>query len=227
MRTLPALVGGPHRWSLPFSDRSAVALVEELLDAAKPVGNRAPTSCLTLDPPLMLWAACRAWHEEGLQPRSLDRLLHWLLDHAATVLQWPNDAPASNAPPTSDEPDRFAAQVASDLLVSELASAQGGGNRETADEAKLLGMLSGAKSWLGSVAPKVDASTVLPDWLLQADSTPAGSLVAEAIRVAQADETPETLELDLQARRDWAEQSARSWATAIDGIPLTPSVADC
>lgn len=225
MRTLPALVVGPHRWSLPFSDRSAVALVEELLDAAKPVGNCAPTDCLALDPPLMLWSACRAWHEEGLQPRSLDRLLHWLLDHAATALQWSNDDPDSIASPTSDESQRFTAQVASDLLVSELASAQAGGDRELADEAKLLGMLSGAKSWLGLVAPKIDASTVLPDWLLELNSQAAGSHVAEAIRIAQADEAAAALEPDLQARRDWAEQNARSWAKAIDGIPsLLPSL---
>jgi signal transduction histidine kinase len=225
MRTLPALVVGPHRWSLPFSDRSTVALVEDLFHAARTVGNRAPTGCLALDPPLMLWSACRAWHEEGLQPRSLDRLLRWLLEHAPTILQWSDDAPDPNASPTSDESQRFTKQIASDLLVSELAWAQAGGDHELADEARLLGILSGAKSWLGIVAPEVDASTVLPDWLLQANSTPVGGHVAEAIRIAEATEAPETPDLDLQARRDWAEQNARSWAREIDGIPsLLPSL---
>ncbi len=225
MRTLPALVVGPQTWSLLFSDRSAVALVEELLAAASPVGSRAPTDCLALDPPLMLWSACRAWHEEGFQPRSLDRLLRWLLDHATQVLQWGEDYQVPNATSATQVLEYSTRQVASDLLVSELASAQAGEDPELADEAKFLGLLSGAESWLGIVAPELDASTVLPDWLLQANSTPAGCHVAEAIRIAEADEAPETPDLDLQARCDWAEQNARSWAREIDGIPsLLPSL---
>ncbi len=125
MRTLPALVVGNQTWTLPFSDRSAVALVEELLGASSLVGARRSADRLALDPPLILWTACCAWQAEGLRPRSLDRLLRWLLDHAAHVLQWSTGSGTDyDGSPSDDEKQRFARQVTSDLIVAELAFAQ-------------------------------------------------------------------------------------------------------
>ena len=95
MRRLPPLVVGSQTWTLPFSDRSAASLVEELLRTPATAGPVRSTDCLALDPPLMLWAASRAWSLDGLQPRSLKRLVDWLRNRAARVLLWPETAEKS------------------------------------------------------------------------------------------------------------------------------------
>ncbi len=228
MRTLPALVVGTQTWALPFSDRSAAALVDELLGTSSPVGARLSADRLALDPPLMLWTACCAWQVEGLQPRSLERLLRWLLDHAVQVLQWSEAAGISyDASPSENERRRFARQVVSDLIVAELASAQAAEDGdELAEEAKLLGIFSGARSWLGMVSPHIKPTDILPGWLLQSDSTPSNRHVAHALRIVQSDEPPREPDLDIQARRDWADQNARAWEQEIPGVPpLLPLLA--
>ena len=219
MRALPPLVVADQSWTLPFADRSAVALVEELLGTANSIGSRRPTDHLLLDPPLILWTACRAWQRDALQPRSLDRLLQWLLRHATTVLQWDDAVTASEASTFADQEEACAHQVTQDLLTSELAAAQAGENRELAQEAKLLGLLSGARSWFELAAPELDTSTVIPDWLKTADTPPAGHAVALAVQLAQTDELPEEASPDLQARREWANRNAQSWAQSIETIP--------
>lgn len=225
MRGLPALAVGTQRWALPFSDRSAATLVIELLEATAPSGSQRSTDCLGLDSPLMVWAACLAWRAEAFQPRTLDRLLRWLLDHAVDFLQWGKDLPSLAPYAYSGPSEGCPRQVARDLLVSELASARAGDDRELADEAKLLGLLSGARSWLELTAHEIDASSVLPEWLLQCGSTPAGRLTAEAIGMVEADRASSPVDLDIPTRRDWAEQNAQRWVEPIDALPaILPSL---
>jgi hypothetical protein len=107
-----------------------------------------------------------------------------------------------------------------DLIVAELACAAAAEEgEELAEESRLLGILSGARSWLEMASPDADPAAVLPDWLNRSTSTSAGRHVAQSIRIAQSSESPETSNLDIQARRDWAEQIARSWETEITGVP--------
>ena len=126
---------------------------------------------------------------------------------------------ASEASTFADQEEACAHQVTQDLLTSELAAAQAGENRELAQEAKLLGLLSGARSWFELAAPELDTSTVIPDWLKTADTPPAGHAVALAVQLAQTDELPEEASPDLQARREWANRNAQSWAQSIETIP--------
>ena len=53
--------------------------------------------------------------------------------------------------------------------------------------ARLLGLLSGADSWLNLVAPQLDKEEALPEWLPPSKTTPAGRHVADATRIALKD----------------------------------------
>ncbi len=226
MRTLPTLVVDTQTWTLPFSDRSAVALVEELLDVPSPVGAPRSVDCLALDSSLMLWTACRAWQAEGLRPRSLQRLARWLVDHAVEALQWSDAAEMRCDASLSARRSHLVAQVTFDLTVAEVASAQAAvDGDELAEEARLLGVLSGAGAWLQTVSDDIDSEALLPDWLVQSSSSAAGRHVARAIEVVESDGVPETPGVDIQARCDWADQNARAWEAEISGVPsLLPSL---
>ena len=215
MRTLPPLPAGSQTWTLPFSDRSAVALFEELLGTPASLASRRPAHCLALDPTLLLWSATCAWKRDQLRPRSLDRLLQWLFDHAIEVLHW-RDATDSVA--SQELASEFTNQVALDLFISELAAIQAGNDPELAGEARLLGLLSGADSWLNLVAPQLDKEEALPEWLPPSKTTPAGRHVADATRIALKDATAEKAAFDLEARRDWANQNSQAWAEPFETI---------
>ena len=93
-------------------------------------------------------------------------------------------------------------------------------------EARLLGMLHGARSWLDSVSPGSAPERLLPEWLLQSGATPAGRLVAAAGELADTEDASHSPDLDIEARRDWAEQHARLWAEPIEDLPpLLPPLA--
>ncbi len=221
MRTLPPLVVGAQTWTLPFSDRSAASLVEELLRTTVTAGPVRSTDCLSLDPPLVLWAASRAWCLDGLQPRSPKRLVDWLRNRADRILLWPETAEKSYSAPVTDEMRRkLASQVAHDLTVAELAAAQAAPDgEEIAEESRLLGLLSAARTWLETVSPGGNPDEVLPPWLLHSDSTPAGRHVSQAVRFAQTEAESVISPLDIQARRQWADQNSRAWQEEISSVP--------
>ncbi len=227
MRTLPPLVAGSLTWTLPFSDRSAACLVEQLL-ATSAV---APVRCadnLTLDPPLMLWAASRAWYLDGLQPRSLKRLAQWLHSRADRVLIWPEMAERDFGTAVPDHQRRkWVAQVEHDLTVAELAAAQAAADgEELAEQARLLGLLSGARHWLDAIGGAVP-DDILPPWLLDSEPTPAGRHVSLAVGMARSETGSPPLPIDIQARREWASQNARAWEVEIPAVAslLPPLVA--
>ncbi|NLS92829.1 MAG: HAMP domain-containing histidine kinase [Planctomycetaceae bacterium] len=227
MRNLPALVDGPLSWTLPFSDRSAVLLVQELLGTSSPGGSVGSDS-LALDPPLLVWTACRAWQEEGLRPRSIDRLLAWFRAHAPQLLLWPQGPPVYDRSPSADETEKLGRQVVADLAVAELAASQATGKgEEQVEEARLLGILSGARAWLETASPGSDPDAILPAWLVPSDSPSANSHVAQAVHAVRSQQDQAERDLDIRARLEWAEQQARAWAAEVATVPslLSPLIA--
>ncbi len=226
MRTLPPLVAGSQTWALPLADRSAVFLVETLLDAPSLTAARLSASCLTQDPPLLLWAVVHAWQRDGLQPRSLDRLVGWFLDHAVRLLHWPDNSQGLFECPAAQR-EAMARQVAHDLTVAELAAAVAAEESDDlADEARLLGLLSGTDRWLEIVSPGTDPKDLVPGWVGQPEVSPAARHVSRATEAARAKGGSEGVPLDVEAHREWAVQMARGWEEEIPGIPaLLPPLA--
>ncbi|MHB8897850.1 MAG: sensor histidine kinase [Thermoguttaceae bacterium] len=147
--------------------------------------------------------------------------MHWLRNRAARVLRWPEATQRGYEPPAWEElRRRFAAQVEQDLLVAELAASRAAGEgEERAEESQLLGLLSGARTWLEWVSPGLEGIEILPAWLLECDSTPAGRHVAAAIELARLDPELATSPWDVRARRDWATESAKAWLEEVAGMP--------
>ena len=219
MRTLPALVAGSQTWTLPLADRSAVFLVETLLDAPSRFPARLSASCLAQNPPLLLWAVVHAWQRDGVQPRSVDRLVGWFLDHAVRLLQWPDNSQGLFEWPAAQR-EAMTRQVVHDLTVAELAAAVAGEESDDlAEEARLLGLLGGADRWLGLVSPGVDPKDLVPGWVGQQGVSPAGQHVSRATEAVRSMGGSDGFPLDVEAHREWAVQKARDWEEEIAGIP--------
>jgi len=230
MRRLPALVAGSQSWGLPIADRSAATLVEGLLVAPSPSGPDRRVDQLILDPPLILWTACRAWQTAGFRPSGARQLADWLLENAASTIRWDErESRRFQSLPAEKPDDRFVQQIVSDLVAGETAARLAQDDSpQVREQAHLLGLLSGARRWLelasgGSVS---DAGATLPPWLTTPEKTAAGRAAAALARATAA---PDAGEPDAEWRecRDWALENAHAWCRERAGLPaLLPPLAE-
>ena len=229
MRRLPALVAGSQSWGLPIADRSAATLVEGLLVAPSPSGPDRRVDQLILDPPLILWTACRAWQTAGFRPSGARQLADWLLENAASTIRWDErESRRFQSLPAEKPDDRFVQQIVSDLVAGETAARLAQDDSpQVREQAHLLGSQR-ARRWLemasgGSVS---DAGAILPPWLTTPEKTAAGRAAAALARATAA---PDAGEPDAEWRecRDWALENAHAWCRERAGLPaLLPPLAE-
>ena len=220
MRLLPLLAAGGNAISLPMSDASADSLVR--LVVAGRAGDVASHWSLPIqgDPPLVLWAACKAWQLDRLRPSSIGGLATWLCERALDVLQWPSGQRFD--PESPDLPEaKLAARLDADFQAQELAAAlsQSAGDGETA---LLCSLLDGAEAWLellsGSDAAGAD---LLPSWLVDHTLTTV-AVRREATAILKGESLPPA-DLDLREIRHRAEIARHRWfavgSSLIDLLP--------
>lgn len=222
MRRLPALVAGSQSWGLPLADRSAATLVEALLLAPSASGPDRWVDPLILDPPLVLWAACRAWQTAGFRPAGARQLAEWLLENAASAIRWDEREMRRFQAPTTEKPDdRFLRQIATDFVVAEMAARLAKDDSpQVRQEAHLLGLLSGAARWLEMTGgPNAsDPASILPSWLTDPEKT-AANWAANALAKATAAPVPGEPDAEWQACREWAVENAQAWCREVAGLP--------
>jgi len=201
------------------SDRSAVALARVMCLADPREASDVLARILRVDPPLALWAVCRA-KQDGTEPRDPAALAAWLFARLAEPEDWPDDAPADEAR-TRQFAERVRVSVARAEMASSLAVREG---RQAADEAYLAGLLHEPAVWLRLSGDVTDDSVsrfdaLLPSWL--ADST-VDPRVASAIQRLDAD-LEKSASDDILQRSHWlGDATMEGWAQSdpIVAIPL-------
>jgi signal transduction histidine kinase len=201
-----------------MAERSAAVLTEAMLcdDTAEAIA--AISSQLAADPPLLLWAICRA-RGELTGPKSLREVALWLEPRAVDVLQWEPDSAEPDVP-TTPKRGQYADQVAVSLQVADLASRLAQPQDQTAGEqAQLLGLLHNARQWLTLAASDESswATDCLPDWLARLDDHPAAPWIAEALEVLAGDRPAPSLDLSPSACRQRALEGRQRWLEAVAG----------
>jgi signal transduction histidine kinase len=166
MRWLP-VVGWPTPVAVPLADSTAEGLISALLtsDLAARAGQLAST--LANDPPLAVWAVCRAAALGHRDFDTLGKLAEWMAWLPAADY-FSAESPQNHRPPTkrsaqSDWVDRVATALAEAVLAARCAQQAG----LDQDEAYALALVHRARRWL---MPEPDGGTVspwLPEWLAE------------------------------------------------------------
>ncbi len=226
MRSLPPLVAGPQRPTLPMADGSAAALAEWLITAAAPAGGRL-AELLCGDPPLLVWAVCQA----DAPCRSVDEVAGWLAQHALEALQWPAGHDASCEDVPAPGADVWAQRVAAAVSLSDLAAQVAVADQANRDEAILGGLLYYAGDWLAGASPAegkgpATGSDLSPGsrpglvgpGLAGPGPAPPGCVDLAARVLAGAAAAPPGIDFDLDACRRRGVEAGQRWAAEVGGL---------
>jgi signal transduction histidine kinase len=195
-----------------MADASAARLIETLLpgDGAEAVSLLADQ--MAVDPPLVLWTACRAGEREEFHPRSVRQVALWLHENALSVLQWDGGDYGESDLWRSGQADGLADLVSACIQAADLAALLAANDgQDAAEEAYLLGLLAMPDRWLSTTGEPEAPLEFLPDWLTQDVNGPVGDRVREALAALSGGDFPEAAEIDRQAAHDRATQSRRDW----------------
>lgn len=220
MRRLPELVAADGRRALPMSDRSAALLAELLLAEDRAELAESLSEQLAEDPPLVLWAVCRAAADQpAWQPGSVAAVARWLARHAVTVLRW-QEGDSGDAGPDAWGAEACAALVEADLARADLAAllAEPAGQAQ-ADEVFLRAILAGADGWLslGADGPAPASVGFLPPWLARPEDTPAARWVGQAAAALSGGGEGVPPAVDLEDCLQRAAEASRRWAEDVPG----------
>jgi signal transduction histidine kinase len=216
MRHLPAIDAGPGRWFLPLAERTALCLIDLLLNQDRNRCISAAATVLATDPALALWVAFTAGRKGALLP-TIGHLAAWLADHAVRVLQWPVEArqPPSSWPESRNRWGELVFEsVATSLLAAELAFE---GSDEARESARLAGLLRNAASWFAQSDSNCPCTAPedLSDWLvgIPIEATRAVTLAADILAGRYG-----PTEIDVGNVRRLAAEAARAWEAPLPGV---------
>lgn len=201
-----------------MADRSAAVLTEMVLcdDPAEAVDVLATQ--LAMDPPLALWAVCRARGKLN-EPRGIRDIAAWLQSQALDVLQWETGAAAAGVLAAAKQ-EAYADQVRASLEVADLASLLAlPEGQQAADQAGLLGLLHNARQWLAQSATGESGSVLeaLPGWLVELEQQPGVSWVAEALEILAGNRPAPSLDSSPAACRQRADAGRVRWLETVAG----------
>ncbi|MBN2217164.1 MAG: HAMP domain-containing histidine kinase [Pirellulales bacterium] len=234
MPLLPPLLVESVAWRLAVSEHSAAVLAGAML-ADDPAAAAGPLAeALAVDPPLAVWAACRA-RQEGAEPRDAHGLATWLAGRAVERFADADDvaADASGVPPVdlpqqdahnvqdTDRLSRVEQAVARAELVAALAAED---PDASADEAYLAALVHEPAVWFGpagapgaaGVSPMTVSQQLGQD--VQGDHA---RRIAEAVGLLSG-QTPDESKRDLiaESRQRGAAAAAR-WAEPSAGPAIS------
>jgi signal transduction histidine kinase len=161
MLVLPSPSAGAGRWRLPLAGLSAARLAEALLSPDRPAAVTPLAEWLAADPAIVLWCVLGREFPSRDSPPCLRDVARWLLDHAPSALQWPEDELTSplDASPCAD---RAAGLVEASVYVAEASRLQTPVQSDRlGDPAYLAYLLHNAAQWcdvLASTVPSVGIS---------------------------------------------------------------------
>ena len=177
-----------------MADASAAALAETLVISPwSEVGSRL-AAVLRDDPPLLIWAICRAGRRIAFGPdgdspqdaatafRSVTAVASWLAEHAPEALQWPA---GEYTPWNRDE----TVDVCVERVIAAAAAAESarqpalGGTQAEQDWAELCGLLHGAEAWLPGANFAICCSGGIVGWAER--SEPHQELTEQAAEVGR------------------------------------------
>lgn len=201
-----------------MADRSAAMLAEVVLcdDAAGAI--ELLTTQLASDPPLVLWAVCRARRALG-RPQGVREVAAWLQAHVVEVLQWDGETTQPVAAAAKQEP--YADLVNASMQVADLAALLAVSHgQEAADQACLLGLLHNARQWLAlaSTGESTRALDALPDWLVKLERHPGAPWVAEALELLAGSKPAPSLDLAPAACCQRAVAGRQRWLETVAGF---------
>ncbi|NLE39142.1 MAG: HAMP domain-containing histidine kinase [Pirellulaceae bacterium] len=201
-----------------MSDHSSAALARVLCLDDPSEASDTLARILRIDPPLALWAVCRA-KQTGVEPRDPAALAAWLLARLAEPKDWPDNTPTDEAP-SRQFAEAVRASVARAEMASSLAAEDG---EQAADRAYLAGLLHEPVVWTGLSDEADDDSAsrftaLLPSWL--ADST-IDPRVAAAIERLGPD-AGESASDDVLQRSHWLGAAAMDCWAQSDPLATVP-----
>jgi hypothetical protein len=213
-----------------MADRSAGVLAGAILAEVGPRSIESLAEQMAVDPPLVLWAVCRASLDDAPRPRSVRDAARWLLQQSVEVLQWGEGHAGQNGPLAERPAEPFADRVAGCLETAELAALLAAdGGQEAAEEAHLLGLLHQAHQWpsLEADDPPESLADLLPDWLIHAEGNRAANCAARAAAALAGGDLPDGIEFDPDACRRRAADGRQRWIEVhpLAASPLPPLVA--
>jgi signal transduction histidine kinase len=231
MQWLPPLAAGSLSWRLAMSDRSAVAMARAILADAPASAIDVLGGALRVDPPLALWAVCRA-KQNAVEPRDATNLARWLASCLIDVLYQPGTPPRRADSPSSASLD--IAETSATLRVpdveqavarAELATAlAAAGQSAVAEEAYLAGLLHGPSVWFEAFFPDAPAGAALPlpDWLASGPAPAIAAWIAEAVALLADPNADATANNTLVRARARGAEAGRNWADspAVSAFPL-------
>ncbi len=176
MLSLPRIVHGAGRWTLPLCDATALALAGALVDESNSAREGKLVAAIVADPALAVWSVDRfAAGEPSGGSTSARSIAEWLAPRLIDVLQWP-EAPLVTF--TAQQHGQFAALVAESVAAaSEVCRALGDGDA-TAHPDQLAALTSRWREWF-KACDTGDGESVLPEWPLQPPAV-SDSLSAES-----------------------------------------------
>jgi signal transduction histidine kinase len=173
MRRLPKLSAGRSVWTLPLSETAAGVLAEAFLFLPAADSQAAVDLIRILhdEPPLVLWAVCRADRWQHSPPPDIASVAHWLLDSGLQALQWGVDERALTTSADDRERARWCRLAVESVAVAQAASRLAG--NDNPEQLYLLGLLHAAPQWLSICGAPVSVpgckpgTSCLPAWLVQ------------------------------------------------------------
>ncbi len=201
-----------------MSDRSAAALARLALADDLASATEALTEVLRHDPPLALWAVCRA-KQDGARPRDAKSLAAWLVPRVVHVL---NEPGATGVPPVpiEQQPTEYVHHVEQAVARAELAAALAAEDAAARpEEVYLAGLLAEPSVWPRIAEEDLPKDAPLPaaDWLGQQPAPATARWVSEAIALLAEEPADD-------ARREQVARSRRLGAAAADWIESIPDV---
>jgi signal transduction histidine kinase len=172
---------------LPLTQAAAGQLADVLLEE-RPGDRVTPLiGLLSVEPPLALWAVCRAGLFSTQAPGGLADVAAWLAEHCLDHAIWSNPSPEQVVVQDRELQEHWAALAAEACLTARCA-ARLAGESETG-LSYLCGLLHNASGWLASCAPSLatkDLPVWLADWLDQiAGADPRESVTGWVVRARQ------------------------------------------
>ncbi|MGH7136642.1 MAG: sensor histidine kinase [Pirellulales bacterium] len=165
MLWLPQHFGAQAIFRLPLADSSAPAWLWAMAEDGGQAAKRVCEAIKT-DPALALWLVCAAGSVGCENLRTADALAAWLAVNCRCAPAWPETMEQ-----TRDDAawrDRYRRLAAVSLAVATCAGQLAMGDRQTAEQAFLLGLLHEAEQWRlldPTTAEQPEGSRALPDWL--------------------------------------------------------------
>ena len=195
----PRLNADSSSWRLPMIEPVESELAR-LLGCGTPADRASGLAeLMAVDPPLVLWAVCRAERWKTTAPKCVVEVAQWFEQSSRQVLQWGTEED-SGEPAATKSRSRWR-----DLTVDAVAVANLAGdlaeNDSAAASAFLFGLVHNAVDWLRSCGDKVLLSeankSCLPAWLVRMLRDRSRSSGCEAVQLV------------LKAKALWRESGRR------------------